>query len=126
MHAGGLAASAELLVGDIIVEVNEKDPGIEPFASLLPRDETVAIRLRIVRMMEAAAFLALPAPAATTSTVALPWPPPLDNSLVKRVVFYRFPLEGWLPEPNPNPNPNPNRDPNRNSNRNPNRNPSPN
>ena len=72
MHAGGLAASAELLVGDIIVEVNEKDPGIEPFASLLPRDETVAIRLRIVRMMEAAAFLALPAPAAATSTVALP------------------------------------------------------
>ena len=77
MHAGGLAASAGLLVGDSIVEVNEKDPGIEPFASLLPRDETVAIRLRIVRMMEAAAFLSLPAPAATTSTVALPSPPPL-------------------------------------------------
>jgi hypothetical protein len=95
VHAGGLAASAGLLVGDSIVEVNEKDPGTEPFASLLPRDETVAIRLRIVRMVEAPAFLALPAPAATT--VALHSPPPLDNSLVKRVVFYRFPLEGWLP-----------------------------
>jgi len=33
---------------------------------------------------------------ATISTVALPSPPPLDNSFVERVVFYRFPLEGWL------------------------------
>ena len=183
VHAGGLAARAGLLVDDRIVEVNSKDTGIETFASLLPKDETRPIRLKIVRMVEVAAnewptsllpdgvgslraptqpaapaavgtrcvakfccpgcgaalrhefqagalvgattctecsrplkvrlpprrpFLSLPAPsaaagtassaiaaAATTSRVALPSPPPLDNSFIERVVFYRFPLEGW-------------------------------
>ena len=55
VHAGGLAARAGLLVDDRIVEVNSKDTGIETFASLLPKDETRPIRLKIVRMVEVAA-----------------------------------------------------------------------
>ena len=52
VHAGGLAASAGLQVDDRIIEVNAKDTGVEPFASLLPKDETLPVRLKIVRMLE--------------------------------------------------------------------------
>ena len=49
VHKGGLAAKAGIQVGDKITEVNGKDCGMESFASLLPKDKTRPITLRLAR-----------------------------------------------------------------------------
>ena len=52
VHKATPAFEAGLLVGDVVREVNGKDTGLEPFASLIPKDKTKPIKLRIVRVVE--------------------------------------------------------------------------
>ncbi len=48
----GLADGVGMKVGDRILEVNGKDTGLEAFAKLLPKDKSVPLKLRLVRMVE--------------------------------------------------------------------------
>ena len=51
VHKGQLGAKEGLLVGDMITEVNGKDTHIESFGSLLPKDKTKPIKIKVTRMV---------------------------------------------------------------------------
>ena len=50
--AGGAAAAAGTLVGDIVVEVNGKDTGMASFASLLPKNPSLPLKLKVLRYVK--------------------------------------------------------------------------
>ena len=52
VHKGQLGAKEGLKIGDIITEVNGKDTHIESFGSLLPKDKTKPIKIKVTRMVE--------------------------------------------------------------------------
>ena len=47
-----IGAKEGLKIGDIITEVNGKDTHIESFGSLLPKDKTKPIKIKVTRMVE--------------------------------------------------------------------------
>merc|ERR1719491_2513432 len=51
VHKGGLGAKEGMKVGDMITEVNGKDTHIESFGSLLPKDKTKPIKIKVTRMV---------------------------------------------------------------------------
>ena len=55
VHKNGAGEAAGLEVGDLITEVNGKDTHHDTFGSLLPKDKTKPIKLRVVREARAAA-----------------------------------------------------------------------
>jgi len=52
VHKNGAGEAAGLEIGDLITEVNGKDTHLDSFGSLLPKDKTKPIKLRVVRLFE--------------------------------------------------------------------------
>ena len=52
VHAGGAAAEAGILIGDVVMEVNGKDTSMDSFGSLLPKDKSTPIKLRLLRYVK--------------------------------------------------------------------------
>lgn len=51
VHEGGAAATeGSIKVGDIVVEVNGKDTGLNTFAKLIPADKEKPIKMRLIRL----------------------------------------------------------------------------
>ena len=89
VHKNGAGEEAGLEIGDLITEVNGEDTHLDTFGSLLPKDKTKPIKLRVVRLFEACLLLcppplALPLPFSRLPgqavRIAEPRRPPLSPS----------------------------------------------
>ena len=93
VHKNGAGEAAGLEIGDLITEVNGKDTHLDTFGSLLPKDKTKPIKLRVVRLFEARLLLPprptppLSRPPGRAVRITAPQPPtslPLSSRLTPR------------------------------------------
>ena len=52
VNPGGAAEKEGMLVNDVVTEVNGKDTSMDSFGSLLPKDKSAPIKLRIMRFVK--------------------------------------------------------------------------